>query len=127
HWREAGGHHVVELQERHHSNPAVAVSRGVAPEHFPHAGRVELPRIDGVENPCAATRASIGLAASSGSALSALSVTFRFAVLIPLRPLSDQIGRNRLAHQWVVEPFGRSIRKDARRAIDPPEIWRDPG
>src|SRR5882762_3508724 len=104
HRGEARRDHVVELQERVQPEPAVAVSGGVAAEHLPHAGGMELPDIDGVENrPCWHALA--------------------FARLVDLGARADQRGRNGFPHQRLVEPGRRAVFANERHAVYAAEVW----
>src|SRR5713101_6267470 len=107
HRGEARRDHVVELQKRVQAEPAVAVAGGVAAEHLPHAGGMELSDIDGVEN------------RPRWRALA-------FARLVHLGARADQRGRNGFPHQGLVEPGRRTVLANERYAVDAAEVRRDP-
>src|SRR5215467_2901334 len=107
HRGEPGRDHVVELQERVQPEPAVAVAGSVAAEHLPHAGGMELPDIDGVEN-----RPRCG--------------TLAFARLVHLGARADQRRRNGFPHQRLVEPGWRAVFANERHAVYAAEIRRNP-
>src|SRR6516164_159192 len=92
------------------SEPAVRVARRIAAEHFAHAGRMKLLRVDEVEHP--------PIGAWRGVAL--------LALLVELLPLADHLRRHGLAHERLVDPVRAAVGADERGAVDPTEIRRNP-